>query len=141
VVNFILESLRGVAMNELEKLAEQIAVDSDIDPQAKFGSVIAVIMLIGVFLTLIRVIQDCNKSELKVLNNNEQKCTAYASHIKNLSIRRSWFTKMRLKKILRQNMPMEDYRKHGGVLCEKILDAATNLNHNQVHSLIEVSNV
>jgi hypothetical protein len=128
-------------MEELEKLAEKIAIDSDIDPKAEFGSVIAVIMLIGVFLTLIRVIQDCNKSELKLLSSKQQKCTAYASHIKTLSHRRGWFTKMRLKKILRQNMPMEDYRKHGSVLCEKILDAATNLNDNQVYSLIEASNV
>ena len=52
-------------MNELEKIAEKIAIDSDIDPKANFGSVIVVIMLIGVFLTLIRVIQDCNKTELK----------------------------------------------------------------------------
>jgi len=128
-------------MEELEKIAEKIAIDSEIDPNAKFGSVIAVIMLIGVFLTLIRVIQDCNKSELKLLDSKKQKCTAYASHIKTLSNRRGWFTKMKLKKILRQNMPMEDYRKHGGVLCEKILDAATNLNDNQVYSLIEASNV
>ena len=128
-------------MNELENIAEQIAIDSDIDPQAKFGSVIAVIMLIGVFLTLIRVIQDCNKSELKMLTSAEQKCTAYSSHIKTLSVRRGWYTKMRLKKILRKNMPREEYKKHGSVLCEKILDAASNLNHEQIHSLIEVSNV
>ena len=128
-------------MNELEKIAEKIALDSEIDPNAKFGSVIVVIMLIGVFLTLIRVIQDCNKAELKMLTNTEQKCTAYASHIRTLSIRRGWYTKMRLKKILRRNMPKEDYKQHGGVLCEKILDAASNLNHEQVHSLIEVSDV
>tara|TARA_R110002074_G_scaffold75089_3_gene171839 strand:- start:1341 stop:1727 length:387 start_codon:yes stop_codon:yes gene_type:complete len=128
-------------MNELEKIAEKIALDSEIDPNAKFGSVIVVIMLIGIFLTLIRVIQDCNKAELKMLTNTEQKCTAYASHIRALSIRRGWYTKMRLKKILRRNMPREDYKQHGSVLCEKILDAASNLNHEQVHSLIEVSDV
>ncbi len=128
-------------MNELETIAEKIAIDSDIDPKANFGSVIVVIMLIGVFLTLIRVIQDCNKTELKMLTSTEQKCTAYASHIKTLSVRRGWYTKMRLKKILRQNMPREEYKKHGSVLCEKILDAASDLSHEQVHSLIEVSNV
>tara|TARA_A100001201_G_scaffold4631_1_gene9105 strand:- start:869 stop:1255 length:387 start_codon:yes stop_codon:yes gene_type:complete len=128
-------------MNELEKLAEKVAIDSDIDPKATFGSVLVIIMLVGIFINLIRVIQECNKPELKMLNNTEQKCTAYSSHIKTLSMRRGWYTKMRLKKILRQNMPREEYKKHGSVLCEKILDAASNLNHEQVHSLIEVSNV
>ena len=59
-------------MNELEKIAEKIALDSEIDPNAKFGSVIVVIMLIGIFLTLIRVIQDCNKAELKTTKKKKK---------------------------------------------------------------------
>lgn len=127
-------------MNTIEELAEKIAYDSDIDLDQKFGSVLIVIMLIGIFVNIIRVIQECDKKELSYANSQQQAviCT---SSIKNLSLKRSWYTKMKLKKILRSHMPLKDYRQYGAVLCDKILDAGERITINQVSSLIEANNV
>jgi len=126
-------------MNDLEQVAKDIAIDSHIDPEEKFGSVLVIIMLVGIFINVIRVIQECNKSELAMEKGNKQE--AYRNRIKSLSIRRGWYTKMRLKKILRQNMPRDKYKQYGQILCDKILDHAENITLEQTNSLLEVSNV
>lgn len=127
-------------MNDVEKLAKNVAVEAGLDPEQKFGSVLLIIMLVGIFINIIRVIQECNKPELSALNDS-QKTKAYASHIKSLSVGRGWYTKMRIRKILRQNMPREDYRAHGSALCEAILTQAESLSNQEVQSLIEASDV
>lgn len=126
-------------MEDVKAIARKIAVDSDIDPDAKFGSVLVIIMLIGIFINVIRVIQECNKSEL--FSDNKTKSEFYANEMRSLSSRRSWYTKMRLKKILRQHMPMLEYKKYKNVLCENILNAAESVTQEQVNSLLEVQNV
>lgn len=126
-------------MEDVKAIARKIAVDSDIDPDAKFGSVLVIIMLIGIFINVIRVIQECNKSEL--FSDNKTKSEFYANEMRSLSSRRSWYTKMRLKKILRQHMPIPEYKKYKNVLCENILNAAESVTQEQVNSLLEVQNV
>lgn len=127
-------------MNTLEELAEYIAKKCNLDPNMKFGSVLITIMLIGIFVNIIRVIQECDKKQLYGLNQKQQIVTVESS-IKNLSLKRGWYTKMRLKKILRNHMPMTEYRKYGSLICEEILNAGEKINSQQVYSLIEASNV
>lgn len=127
-------------MTDLEKLSEKIALNANLNPKEKFGSVLIAIMIVGILINVVRVIQECEKKQLYG-TTPDQKATIYRSSIKNLSIRRGWYTKMRLRKILRSHMPVTDYRQHGANLCNSILAAGESISVEQVHSLIEASNV
>lgn len=124
--------------SEMQNIGQEILDKANIK-QEKFGSVIAVLMIISIILTVIRVIQECDKTELSIMNPQQQ-ATLYHNNIKHLSLRRSWMTKMRLKKIIRQKLSKEDYRLHGNDICNAILDFGTNINQSQTQSIIEALN-
>ena len=52
-------------MNDnLKKIAEKIRKKVDIPEEENFGSIIAILMIISIILTLIRVLQECNKNKI-----------------------------------------------------------------------------
>ena len=105
------EKLKAIATSILEKANyHSTDVSSDED---EHGSVIAVIMIISTLLTLIRIVQECNKNKDKMF---------YANRIREISVRRGWYTKMRIKRILRRELTPEDYRKNAASLVNAILD-------------------
>lgn len=129
-------------MNEkLKSIAEKIRKLSKIPENENFGSVIAILMIISIILTLVRVLQECNKNKLSTSSSLQDKYTLYGSEIKNYSIRRGWFTKMRIKKILRQKMSKEQYNKYSLPLIEAIFDTGENLTDDEVMTLVENANV
>lgn len=127
-------------MKKIDQIAEKILLQSNLDPNEKFGSILLIVMMIGILLNLIRVIQECDKQELSSMNINQQS-TACESYIKNFSIRKSWYTKMKIKKILRKNMPLDAYKQYGSIICDNMLLAGEKITSEEVYSLIEASNV
>lgn len=121
-----------------EKIIDKIP-NKDQDPE-KFGSVIIILTIISIVLTLIRVWQECNKNKLLPLNKN-QRTEYFGQDIKNVSIRRSWFTKMTIKKVVRQQLSKEDYKNYGVSLVNAVLDTATNLTQSEIKTLVEAANV
>lgn len=121
-----------------EKVIDQIP-NKEQDPE-KFGSVIIILTVISIILTLIRVWQECNKNKLSILDKN-QKRAYFGEDIKNLSIRKSWFTKMTVKKAVRKELSKEDYKQYGMDLVNAIFNTATNLNNNEIQILVEAANV
>lgn len=121
-----------------EKVINQIP-NKEQDPE-KFGSVIIILTVISIILTLIRVWQECNKSKLSILDKN-QKQVYFGEDVKNLSIRKSWFTKMTVKKAVRKELSKEDYKQYGSDLVNAIFNTATNLNKNEIQTLAEAANV
>jgi uncharacterized protein (DUF697 family) len=66
----------------------------------QFGSVILTVMIIGIIVNLIRVAQECQKKQ----TNNMNKVDRFRSNIsmiRQYCHNRTWFTKMRIKKIIR----------------------------------------
>jgi hypothetical protein len=124
--------------SEMENIGQEILNKAEIKEE-KFGSVIAVLMIISIILTVIRVIQECDKNELSGMNLQQQ-TTLYHNNIKHLSLRKSWMTRMRLKKIIRQKLSKEDYRTYGNKICNAIFDFGTTINESQTQSIIEALN-
>lgn len=106
-----------------------------------FGSVIAILMIISIVLTLVRVIQECRHSKLKLFKNKEEKCAFMMTEIKELSIKKTWFTKRTIKKILKKELSPIDYQNYGVALMNAILECGTNLSTDETIALMEVSNV
>lgn len=126
---------------KLKAIAERILRLADISPEENFGSVIAILMIISITITLIRVLQECNKNKLPTNFTQEDKYKLYGAEIKEYSLRRGWFTKLRIKKVLRNKLPRSEYHKYGLKLLNAILDTGENLKDDEVTTLVEAANV
>jgi hypothetical protein len=127
--------------NKLNTIAENIRQKSDIPSEEKFGSVIAILMIISIVLTLVRVLQECNKTKLPSSTTQSDKYALYGEEMKSYSIRKGWFTKLRIKKIIRKQMSKDQYAKYSVALLNAILDKGENLKEDEVITLVEASNV
>jgi len=128
--------------NELQNIAQKIVnkIKIDHEDQEKFGSIIIILSIISIILTLIRVIQECDKSKIKLFSQT-QKYEYFSAKIKEITIRRSWFTKMTIKKSMRREFSKEYYQKYGIQLMNAILDIGENLKDDQIQILVEAANV
>jgi hypothetical protein len=125
----------------LENIANKVI--SKMPSSAKdenFGFVITVLMIISIVLTIVRVIQECDKKKTGNYTQQE-KYAAFGEQSKTLSIKRSWFTKMTIKKIIRKEMTKEDYKKYSYDLMNAILDTGENLTKDEIKTLVETTNV
>ena len=126
---------------KVKNVGERVMKQAGIPEEEQFGSVIAILMVISIILTLIRVLQECNKNKLSSDCTAQDKYSLYGEEIKNYSIRKGWFTKLRIKKVLRQNMSKEQYSKYSMRLMSALLDNGENLKDDEIVALVETSNV
>jgi len=127
--------------DKLNNIAEKIRSETNIPEEEKFGSVIAILMIVSIVLTLIRVLQECNKNKTSELHSSEDKYAFYGSEIHNYSFKKGWFTKLRIKKAIRKQMSKEQYIKYGSSLMNSILNTGENLKDDEVITLVEAANV
>lgn len=129
-------------MNEkVKNIAEKVRQKTDIPAEETFGSVIAILMVISIILTLIRILQECNKNKLSAESPVSDKYSLYGEEIRSFSMKRGVFTKLRIKRIIRKNMSKEQYSKYGLTLLNSLLDVGENLKDDEVITLVEASNV
>jgi len=78
---------------KLKNLAEKIRQIANIPEEETFGSVMAILMIISITLTLIRVMQECNKTKLSTTSSKEDKVSLYGTELRHYSIGKGWFKK------------------------------------------------
>lgn len=120
-----------------QKVIDNIDHKNDDD---QFGFVITILMIISISLTLIRIIQECNKKNIKLFGA-EEKCEYFGSEIKNLTSRKSWFSKMIIKKAIRKEVSKEVYKEYGVAIMNSILKVGENLSQDEIKTLVEAANV
>lgn len=125
---------------KIANIAEKIMRYSKITNDQKFGEIMAILMIISIILTTIRVLQECNKKQLNNLSCQD-KPIIYGELIKNTSKKRTWFTRRRIKKIIASKMCKEDYIKYSAPLTEAILMVGENVTEDDVVTLVEKANV
>jgi len=86
-------------------------------------------------------LKECNKSKQVGMSTQQDKYNLYGEQIKYFSSNRGWFTKMRIKKILRQEMSREDYAKYGLSILTALLDTGEVLTEEEIITLAEAANV
>ena len=126
------QQLKNIANKVIDKIPNK-------DPE-KFGSVIIILTVISIILTLIRIWQGCHKSKLDALQGR-QKCEYFGQELKNTTMKRTWYTRMIVKKAVRKELSKEDYKEYGVALMNAILDTGTSLTVNEIQTLVEASNV
>lgn len=130
-----------MANNEkLKEIAEKVLKRANINEEEKFGSVIAILMMISIILTVIRVLQECNKTKTQNMTASD-KNAVYGESIRVFSKKRGWFTRMRIKRIIRKELTQPEFNKYGIKLTEALLDIGENLKDDEVSTLVEAANV
>lgn len=127
-------------MNKVENIAQKVIDKMPNKNDGNFGFVITILMVVSIILTLIRVIQECNKTKVTTFNQQE-KYSFFGEQTKTLSIKRGWFTKMTVKKIIRKQMSKDNYHAYGYDLMNAILDTGVTLTDDDIKTLVETANV
>lgn len=125
---------------KLESIAEKVLAKMPTDDSKEYGAIITILMVISIILTVIRVIQECNKSKLSNFSGSA-KNEYFAEQIKQTALRKTWFTKMMLKKAIRKELGRDSYKKYGYDLMNAILDTGENLKDDELITLAEAINV
>lgn len=123
-------------MNIQESVALKVLSKTDIEPDQKFGSILAILMIIGIIVNVIRAIQECEKNKLKPMNFSEQSCYM-RERFRYFSLSRNWYASMKLKKIIRKELSIEDYRKYKYQIHDAILETALTISDQETYALME----
>lgn len=127
---------------KLKNIAIKILNRSNLPKQDNYGfGIVTILMIISIVLTCVRILQECNKNKLTTLSSSADKYALYGQQLKSFSERRGWFTKMRIKKILRKEMNKEDYEKYSLTILNALLQTGELLTDDEIITLVEASNV
>jgi hypothetical protein len=128
------EKLKSIAIKILEK--------SNVQKDEVYGfAIVTILMIISIVLTCVRILQECNKNKLSASSTAQDKYAMYGEQLHTFSERRGWFTKMRIKKILRREMNREDYEKYSLSILNALLETGEVLTDDEIQTLVENANV
>lgn len=128
------EKLKAIAIKILDK--------STLPKEDNYGfAVVTILMMISIILTCVRILQECNKNKLTAQSTAQDKYAIYGEQLHTFSERRGWFTKMRIKKILRREMTREDYNKYSLSILNALLETGEVLTDDEIQTLVENANV
>jgi hypothetical protein len=123
------KKLNPIAKKVLNKLPKE---NYGIDP-------ITIIIIIGVLLSLIRVVQECRKKRT-LLKNKHELAGLLKKDIQDLVMKDSWLNNLRLKRILKHNLTTDQYKVYAKTLAQSIMEVGVNLTEDEVYNLMEASN-
>lgn len=126
--------------DKLNDIAQKVLNKVQPKNSENFGFIITILMIISIILTTIRILQECNKSKTSNFGAKD-KNDFISREIKNTAIKRSWFTKMIIKKAIRKELPRETYKEYGIQLMNAILDTGAELSDSELITLAEATNV
>jgi len=126
---------------QLRLIANKVIKNAGLSDDEHFGSVVIILMVVSIVLTCIRILQECNNKQNYSSLSKSEKYNLYGEQIRSFSKNQGWFTKMRIKKVLRRELSPEDYRKYGLRLLSSILTVGENIKDDEVQTLVEASNV
>jgi hypothetical protein len=126
----------------LKQIAIKIIKKAKLPQENTYGfDPLTILMIISIILTCIRILQECNKNKLSKECSAADKYALYGQQIKEFSDRRGWFTKMRIKKVLRREMKPDDYNQYSFAILNALLDTGETLTEEDVQTLVEAANV
>ena len=119
---------------KIKKIAQKVISKSGI-PEDTYGSVLLILMFVSIIITTIRVLQECDKAKWTGMSTQKQN-DFFADKIRTLSSRRGWYTKMRLKKIIRRELKPAEYKKYKNQIVDAILDVAEKITDEETCTLM-----
>lgn len=125
----------------VKKIAQQILENMKIENNPKYGFVdpITIILIISITLTLIRIIQECRKNR-SLIKDKYAKGVLLQKDIQEIILKDSWFNRLRLQRIIKQNLSKEQYAAYGKDLQNSLMSVGINLTEDETCALMEASN-
>lgn len=126
----------------LEKIGKKVIANMKLEKDKEYGiDPITIIIVIGVILSLIRVIQECRKNR-KLLKDKVESAALMKKDIQEIVLKDSWLNRLRLQRIIRHNISKDQYKAYGKSLQNSIMETGINLTEDEVCTLMdEVNNV
>ena len=130
----VINDLASEVLEETKKnLREDKSENYGIDP-------LTIILIIGILVNVIRVVQECRKDKDK--NKTKQIQYAYmTTEVRSQATNCGWFAKRRIRKIIKEKLTPEQYKKYGEALLQALLVIGIKATDEQVCSLMEYQNV
>lgn len=126
---------------KLEAIAKKIIENIDQDKKDEnFGAIITILIIISLVLTLIRIIQECNKSRIRIFNKKE-KCQFLTLTVKEKASAHSWMTRAVIKKAIRKELSRDNYKKYGDAIMKAIIKTGEVVTDDEMLTLMETANV
>ena len=126
---------------ELEKIAKKVIDNMKLSKDEDYGiDPITIIIVIGVILSLIRVIQECRNNR-KLLKNKIEAASIMKKDIQEVILKDSWLNRIRLQRVLKKNLTKDQYKTYGKQLQNSIMETGINLTEDEVYTLMEAANV
>lgn len=122
---------------KLESLAQKIISKANIKNENYGFDPITIIIVIGVILSLIRVIQECRNKRKQ--NDKMSEALDLRHTIVNLSIKDNWLNNYRVNRILKQHLSKQQYKQYGVSLKNAIMEVGKNLNDEESLTLLEAT--
>lgn len=129
--------------DKVELLAQEVydKTMAQIDKSELYGiDPLTIIILIGIMVNVIRVIQECNKDKTSKLASGE-KAVLLSTDIKFRAFQHGWFTRLRLKRIIKKHLTKDQNNKYGEAILKSLLDVGKTVKEEQVSALLEYENV
>lgn len=124
----------------LEKIAKKVISNMNLEKDKDYGiDPLTIILVISVILTLIRVIQECKKNR-KLLKDKNESALLMKKDIQEVVLKDSWLNRIRLQRILKQNLTKDQYKAYGKSLQNSIMETGINLTEDEVYTLMEAAN-
>jgi len=127
----------------IEELAKEIydKTLSKVKEKDRYGiDPITIIMIIAIMVNVIRVIQECNKNKTTKLSTGE-KTEFFSTDVKFRSFNHSFLTRMRLRKILKNQLTKDQYKVYGDAMLQTLLEVGKTVKEEQVSALLEYKHV
>lgn len=127
----VVEDLAREILNETEEnLIETKTHDMyGIDP-------ITIIICISIIVNIIRVIQECKKNKSVDMTQTE-KTNLLTTEIKFQSMNNGWFTRRKVRNIIRKHITKEQDKKYGEAMLKALFAVGKKTTDEQVCSLLE----
>jgi hypothetical protein len=126
--------------SDINKIAKKVISNMKLDKSKDYGvDPITIIIVIGVILSLIRVIQECRKNR-ELIHDKTQLTKIMQLDIRDIVLRNSFINRLRLKKIVKQHVSKSQYKTYGQQLQASIMETGVNLTEDEIYTLMEAAN-
>lgn len=125
----------------LEKIAKKVLNNMELPKDKEYGiDPITIIIVISIIVNLIRVIQECRKNR-KLVNDKNEYASIMKREIQDVILKDSWLNRLRLQRIIKQNLTKDQYKAYGKALQYSIMGTGINLTEDEIYTLTEAANV
>lgn len=124
---------------ELEKIAKKVLSNMNSSTENHGIDPITIIIVIGVILSLIRVIQECRKNRSMIKDKHSQ-ASLLQRDVQDIVLKDSWLNRLRLQRIVKKNLSKDQYKAYGKDLQNSLMDVGVNLTEDEAYTLMEASN-